>query len=145
MQGFVTDAATSGVGSYDAIRVYLWAGMLDDGDALARPLLRTLAPMQTFAATHGVPSEATDTATLATRGEGPPGFSAALLPLLKRANHPAVLRAYRTRVDAESLKDDQHYYSDALSLFGSGWMDGRFKFDRHGNLVPQWTMPCRAF
>lgn len=143
-QGFVTDTATAGVGSYDAIRVYLWAGMLGENDPLAKPLLRALAPMQRFASTHELPPEIADSGTLAVRGAGPPGFSAALLPLLARSDQPGALRAYRSRVDAGSLKDNQHYYSDALTVFGLGWMDGRFKFDRHGNLEPQWTTPCRA-
>jgi len=142
-QGFVTDSATAGVGSYDAIRVYLWAGMLGDGDALAKRLLRTLAPMKLLAAAHAAP-EIIDTATLAVRGEGPAGFSAALLPLLARSHHPGALRASRARAAADSLKDNRHYYSDALTLFGLGWSDGRFKFDARGNLEPQWTTPCRA-
>ena len=143
-QGFVTDAATAGIGSYDAIRVYLWAGMLDEGDALAKPLLRALAPMQNFASAHLSPPESVDTGTLTVRGEGPPGFATALLPLLAHGRHPAALRAFRTRAAADSLKDNQHYYSDALTLFGVGWMDGRYRFDRLGNLTPQWTTPCRA-
>ncbi len=142
-QGFVTDSTTAGVGSYDAIRVYLWAGMMSTRDALAPRLLRKLAPMELFAAAHAAP-EIIDTATLAVRGDGPAGFSAALLPLLARSGHPDALRTYRARVAAESLKDSRHYYSDALSLFGLGWLDGRFKFDRRGNLEPQWTTPCRA-
>jgi endoglucanase len=142
-QGFVTDSATAGIGSYDAIRVYLWAGMLDDRDALAERLRRILAPMELFAAGHAAP-EIVDTATLAVRGEGPVGFSAALLPLLARAKHAGALRTYRERAVADSLKDSRHYYSDALSLFGLGWLDGRFKFDRRGNLEPLWTTPCLA-
>jgi endoglucanase len=113
-------------------------------DALAKPLLRRLAPMQLFAAAHAAPAESADTATLAVRGEGPAGFSAALLPLLARSNHPGALRTYRARAATDSLRDNQHYYSDALTLFGLGWSDGRFKFDALGNLEPQWTTPCHA-
>jgi len=31
------------------------------------------------------------------------------------------VQAYRQRIEAESLKDNQHYYSDALTLFGA-WL-----------------------
>src|SRR6267142_1471821 len=36
--GFSADATTAGVGSYNAIRVYLWAGMLAEGDPQAASL-----------------------------------------------------------------------------------------------------------
>jgi len=58
-----------------------------------------------------------DTNTLETRGEAPPGFVAALLPLLVHFRFTDAVQAYRQRIEAESLKDNQHYYSDAITLF----------------------------
>ncbi|HYL71991.1 MAG TPA: cellulose synthase complex periplasmic endoglucanase BcsZ, partial [Candidatus Dormibacteraeota bacterium] len=55
-QGFSADAATHGAGSYNAIRVYLWAGMLSEDDPLGSPLRRQLEPAA-LAAAHGPPPE----------------------------------------------------------------------------------------
>src|SRR6267143_4224054 len=141
--GFSTDATTAGVGSYNAIRVYLWAGMLAEGDPQAARLAHELEPMAAAAARRP-PPESIDTNTLETRGVAPPGFLAALLPLLVHFKFTDAVQAYRQRIEAESLKDNQHYYSDALTLFGLGWLEGRFHFDRHGELHVPWTGPCRA-
>ena len=141
--GFSADATTAGVGSYDAIRVYLWAGMLAEGDPQAASLAQQLKPMAAAAARRP-PAASIDTNTLETRGEASPGFLAALLPLLVHFKFTDAVQAYRQRIEAESLKDNQHYYSDALTLFGLGWLEGRFHFDRHGELHVPWTGPCRA-
>jgi endoglucanase len=149
-EGFITDTVTSGVGSYDAIRVYLWAGMLPDTDSFAKTLDAQLRPMRSFALQHAVPPESVDTATLASRGEGLPGFSAALVPLMSHAVPGAhgpqstAAQSYRERAESLALKSDQHYYSDALTLFGLGFSDGRFRFDRNGHLEPRWNAPCHA-
>jgi endoglucanase len=141
--GFVADATTHGVGSYNAIRVYLWAGMLADGDSQAAMLARRLEPMAAGAARHP-PPESIDTNTLEEHGEAPPGFLSALFPLLAHFKYTSAIQTYRRRVDAESLKDNQHYYSDVLALFGLGWLDGRYRFDRQGRLQVEWTASCRA-
>jgi endoglucanase len=141
--GFSADATTAGVGSYNAIRVYLWAGMLAEGDPQAAGLAHQLEPMAAAAARRPPPASI-DTNTLEARGEAPPGFLAALLPLLVHFKFTDAVQAYRQRIEAESLKDNQHYYSDALTLFGLGWLEGRFHFDRHGELHVPWTGPCRA-
>ena len=141
--GFSADATTAGVGSYNAIRVYLWAGMLAEGDPQAAGLAQQLKPMAAAAAQRPPPASI-DTNTLEARGEAPPGFLAALLPLLVHFKFTDAVQAYRQRIEAESLKDNQHYYSDALTLFGLGWLEGRFHFDRHGELQVAWTGPCRA-
>jgi endoglucanase len=142
--GFVTDQLTHGSGSYNAIRVYLWAGMLPDSDPLATALAHRLAPMIADAGRRRAPPESINTTTLESKGEGSPGFSAALLPLLVRAKLGGIVQAYRARVEAESLQSDQHYYSDALTLFGLGWLDRRYAFDRSGVLLVNWTAPCGA-
>lgn len=43
------------IGSYDAIRVYLWVGMLHDGDKQKARLLQRFAPMAAQTTEHGVP------------------------------------------------------------------------------------------
>jgi endoglucanase len=142
-EGFFTDPATHGVGSYDAIRVYLWSGMLADADPQTQSLAHALEPMIDAAAKHPVP-ESIDTTRLETLGEGSPGFAAALLPSLERIKAAAAVQAARAQIDATALRDNQHYFSDALTLFGLGWLDGQYRFDRQGRLEVPWTGPCHA-
>jgi len=142
--GFVTDSQTQGIGGYDAIRVYLWAGTLSDSDPALKLLSRQFASVIALAAARPSAPEILDTDTLRAHGDGSPGFSAALMPLLSRANAQAALQAYHTHVSESALQSDQHYYSDALSLFGLGWIEGRYRFDGNGELKPQWTVPCTA-
>jgi endo-1,4-beta-D-glucanase Y len=142
--GFTADAQTHGVGSYDAIRVYLWAGTLSGADPTSKSLARQLAPVITLAAQRAAPPEVFDTDTMRAHGDGSPGFSAALMPLLAGAKATDALRAYQARVASAALQSDQHYYSDVLSLFGMGWIEARYRFDRDGELIPQWTVPCDA-
>jgi endo-1,4-beta-D-glucanase Y len=141
--GFAADAATHGVGSYNAIRVYLWAGMLNADDPLGERLAQQLKPMASAAAQHA-PPESVDTDSLASSGQGPVGFAAAVLPLLVHFRLTDTVQSYRKRIDAESLRDNQHYYSDALTLFGLGWLEGRYRFDRHGELRVRWSGSCRV-
>lgn len=140
--GFVTDAETGARGSYNAIRVYLWAGMLPTSDPLYGKLARRLQPMLDRTAERSAPPEAVDVRTLAFQGEGSPGFSAALLPLLATTQANVALEVQRIRAAAQSLKNDQAYYSDALTLFGLGWLDGRYRFERAGALKVTWKRSC---
>jgi endoglucanase len=142
--GFVTDAATHGIGSYDAIRVYLWAGMLPGSDPAYQAFSHQFAPLLALLSARAQFPEIIEPDTLSTRGEAHHGFYAAMLPLLSRAHAPQLLQRYRARVDSSALGDDQHYYNDVLSLFGAGFLEGRFHFERDGALTPQWSKPCAA-
>jgi len=137
--GFVEDRHTHGVGSYDAIRVYLWAGMLPASDPSRDKLAQALEPMLESAARRVAPVETVDTRTLQICGDGPPGFSAALLPMLANARMAAALRAHRQRAAEGSLQDNRSYSSDALTLFGLGWLEQRYRFNRAGLLSVRWT------
>lgn len=140
--GFITDRITRGNGSYNAIRVYLWAGMLAASDPLHAKLARQLAPMANSTAQRGAPVESIDSNTLLESGAGSPGFSAALLPMLANAKHAAALQAHRSRVAEQYLQNDQAYYSDVLSLFGLGWLERRYQFAANGNLSVPWKQTC---
>ena len=71
------------IGSYDAIRVYLWVGMMNDNDPQKARLLARFKPMATTTIKQGLPPEKVDVATGKRTGDGPVGFSASLLPFYK--------------------------------------------------------------
>jgi endo-1,4-beta-D-glucanase Y len=140
--GFVPDRKTQGIGSYDAIRVYLWTGMLPASDPSRDKLTQALKPMLNAVAKRPAPMESVDTQTLEMKGDGSPGFSAALLPMLANAQLSTALQTHRKRAADESLQGNQDYYSDVLSLFGLGWLEQRFRFNRAGLLNVRWTPAC---
>src|SRR5690606_24694758 len=77
---FIDDPDKGPIGSYDAIRNYLWAGMTPMSDPLFGSLMQSLGGMVALTHDRGAPPESVDTRTGAAKGEGPFGFSAALLP-----------------------------------------------------------------
>ena len=129
------------VGSYNAIRVYLWAGMLSPRDSLFGALQRRLQPALQQFKQHERPAESITIATGELQGEGSSGFSAAFLPLLKTAQHPALAAQLSLTGDA---RDNRHYYSDVLTLFGRGWLDGWLQFEKSGRLQVKWSRTCAA-
>jgi endoglucanase len=139
---FLPDRKTHGIGSYDAIRVYMWTGMLPASDPSRDKLTAALKPALDIVAKRPAPMESVDTRTLEMKGDGSPGFSAAMLPMLANAHLSAALQIHRKRVAEESLQGNQGYYSDVLSLFGLGWLEQRFRFNRAGLLNVRWTPAC---
>jgi len=140
--GFVPDRKTRGIGSYDAIRVYMWAGMLPASEPSRDKIVSALKPMVQAVSKRPAPMESIDTDTLEMQGDGSPGFSAAVLPMLAGAHLSAALQTHRKRAADESLQGNQGYYSDVLSLFGLGWLEQRFRFNRAGLLNVRWTPAC---
>ncbi len=137
--GWQPDTVKPNVGSYDAIRVYLWAGMLADDDEHKAALLARFQPMAQLTAKQGVPPEKTDTASGKTTGDGPVGFSASMLPML--ATQAEALATQRQRISEHPPGDDA-YFSASLTLFGQGWDQQRYRFNRQGELQPSWDGQC---
>jgi len=144
---FEVDPVTGPTGSYDAIRVYLWAGMTATNDRLAAPLLQALSGMDTVLKSQALPPERVDLATGVGRGVGPFGFSAALLPYLATlgSTQAVAQQAARSRQSlAQSLtpevllKGSPSYYDHVLSLFGLGWTDNRYRFLPNGQVQLKW-------
>lgn len=138
-KGWQPDTAKPDLGGYDAIRVYLWAGMLADDDEHKAALVKQLQPMTQLTAQQGVPPEKTNTASGKTTGDGPVGFSAAMLPML--AKQTAALDTQRQRINQHPPGDDA-YFSASLTLFGQGWDQQRYRFNRQGELQPAWGGQC---
>ncbi|NYT82029.1 cellulase [Alcaligenaceae bacterium] len=133
-KGFEATAEDEMTGSYDAIRVYLWVGMLHDEAPHARALKRHFKALRPYVSSQGVPPEKIDVQRGAAQGNGPAGFSAALLPLF---GEDAEADALRDRLKGVAGQD-MGYYNQMLALFGEGWDQGRYRFDKDGSLIPRW-------
>lgn len=136
------------LGSYDAIRVYLWAGMLNPEDPVRADLLSSLAGMGAYLASddHQAPPEKVDANGLPEPEDGPVGFSAAVLPYLwGNADLARVAARQRVRISARLDQStglygkNPVYYDQNLVLFAMGYLDGRFKFGPRGELKVEWT------
>ena len=139
-EGFRSDPATQGEGSFNAIRVYLWAGMLAADEPARTVLTKRFAPMVQHVLANGTPPARADTREGSGTGVASPGFSAALLPLLAAANQSEAINQQRLRVMARGTQArDDNYYDQVPTLYGLGWTDGQFKFARNGALAPRWT------
>lgn len=138
-QGFLVDEKgdEKGEGTYNAIRVYLWAGMMHPEAKGRRALLKALEPMVRHTREQGHPPESIHIVTGKASGPAPSGFSAAMLPFLQAQGDNATLEAQRMRLEARPLRPEA-YYEQVLGLFGVGWMDGMFRFSATGKLLPQW-------
>lgn len=128
---------------FDAIRVYLWAGMLSRDDEASPNLLKNLAPFGHFIGTSSnspKKSPATISSAKSPVINMPVGFSAALLPFLKSVKLNDALQTQHRRVIAFTPLDGaDNYYDQVLTLFGLGWLEGRYKFEAQGQLKPRWS------
>lgn len=134
------------VGSYDAIRVYLWAGMLDPVDPSRGPMAEVLAGMGNYISNHGAPPEKVSDAGVPSAQDGPVGFSAATLPLLRMLPRWEKAEAQQRARMTSQLNpatglygQDPTYYDQNLVLFATGFLDGRFQFGPRGELRVEWT------
>ncbi len=141
-KGWVTDPVTGPVGSYDAIRVYLWLGMMDEGDPTRSALLNATFGMRRAVHTSQDSLEIINTVTGVTRGKTPAGFAAALLPYLGASQQSQVRERMRQQIQATQQKAffsaQSLYYDQVLALFSLGFMEHRFRFDAQGALLPAW-------
>jgi len=141
-KGVVTqDTERTPAGSYDAIRVYLWAGMSGEQ---SQAIVRLLEPFAELIRTRGVPPEKVNPATGAAleADYAPIGFVGAVLPFLAALDEDELLRAQVTRLTQDAARARMgtatNYYDQVLILFGQGWHDGQYKFDEQGRLQPKW-------
>ena len=148
--GFVADPIKGEVGSYDAIRVYLWAGMTPKGDPGFSKVLTALDGMAKSASPNGLPPETVHAFSGKSEGVSPFGFSAALVPYFI-AREQTKLAEQQKRIAQASLaaafaKGDQLteplYYNVMLSLFSLGWAEKRYQFRTDGTLKLSWETSC---
>jgi endoglucanase len=149
---FIVDPVKGELGSYDAIRVYLWAGLTSPRDPLAKPILASLGGMLQATASYGTPPEKVQVKSGENSGSASFGFSAALLPYLGALDQPALQALQLRRVQtlmaqsltADALKQAQPpYYHFVLSLFALGFTDHRYQLLENGKLQPVWEKTCR--
>lgn len=141
---FVVDPVHGDVGSYDAIRTYLWAGLTSPADPLGKVWLHALSGMATLVQQSGVPPERVSSVNGAVSGGPTPlSYWGALAPYFRALGLQGAAAQARARLAA--LSDPGGgivYYDRVLGLFGTGALEGRYHFDTAGRLVPAWSTTC---
>lgn len=125
-------------GSYDAIRVYLWAGMSGENGQV---MIKMLSGYAELIHKYGNPPEKVNPQTgAATKTDySPLGFSGAVLPFLSALGDTPALEKQRDRLSRKQ-SGPTHYYDSVLILFGKGWINGQYRFDEQGRLQPKWQL-----
>ena len=150
--GFVSDwtdlktgaAPAPTIGSYDAIRVYLWAGMLDRSTKDRDALLKSLSGMANYLHTNANPPAKVRPDGTIEDAKGPVGFSAALLPFAAALNDDQIRVQLMSRVQSEQKPQTglfgapARYFDQNLALFGLGFLDQQFSFDSNGQVRLKW-------
>ena len=139
------DKSAVPIGSYDAVRVYLWLGISDPLTPGVRALLASVPGMAAYLKSNLAPPLAVDSTGKALSPDGPVGFSAAVVPYLDTLNHKSSAsaqmdRLFATRDPANGLYGrGAAYYDQNLALFSTGWADRHYRFDRDGRLKVKWN------
>ena len=132
------------IGSYDAIRVYLWAGMLDPATKDRDALLKSLSGMENYLRTNPVPPAKVKPDGTIEDPKGPAGFSAALIPYAEALQLEQLKNQLMSRVQTEFkpqtglLGTPPRYYDQNLALFGLGFAQKQFWFGANGSLGLAW-------
>ena len=132
------------VGSYDAIRVYLWAGLADPKTPGVADELAGMHGMAVYLKKNVTPPLQVDASGKVLNADAPTGFSAAVIPYLhalrlKQEETTQMDRLAATKDPKTGLYGhDGSYYDQNLALFATGWADGRYKFDVDGRLHVKW-------
>jgi len=139
-KGFVPSAP----GSYDAIRVYLWAGLLDPATPEREAILNALPGMGRYLHNNAVPPAKVKPDGNVEDPKSPVGFSAALLPYLSALGEKNLEDEQMSRVKSDFNSktglygNPAKYYDQNLVLFGLGGTLRQFWFDSQGNLKLAW-------
>lgn len=132
------------IGSYDAIRVYLWAGMLDKSTKERDALLKSLSGMANYLRSNTIPPAKVRPDGSIEDPKGPVGFSAALIPYAEALQQEQIKNRQMARVQSDLkpqtglLGAPAHYFDQNLALFGLGFSQRKFWFDANGELQLSW-------
>ena len=137
-------SAPTPVGSFDAIRVYLWAGIADPRTPHVSETLAALRGMVNYLNTAVTPPQQVGHEGQVLNPSGAVGFSAAVIPYLRAQGRKSQEKIQADRVaamlDSKSglYGRDGLYYDQNLVMFEEGWATGRYRFDREGTLHVKW-------
>jgi endoglucanase len=132
------------IGSYDAIRVYLWAGITPPAIPGRDAILKSLSGMTAYMKLHPIPPEIVAEGQHSPRGTGPISFSAALIPFLQSVREPIAAATQQRRLESSSSAgtglygSPPRYYDQNLAMFSVGYTEHRYRIQSNGDLEVSW-------
>jgi endoglucanase len=136
--------APGGVGSFDALRVYLWLGIADAGTPGVQQELESLPGMAEYLKDKPVPPMVVDSTGAVKNVNGGLCFSAALVPYLSALGKHGLADVQHKRL-ADSLDAPTGlyghpplYYDQNMALFAYGWLEKRYRLENNGRLKLKW-------
>ena len=142
-KGFAPDPVKGTVGSHDAIRCYLWAGMINDDSPEKGPVASQLTGMLSYWRKFGrLPEKINAWRNIPLDTTSPVGFLAVILPELQSAGSTDELNTLLTQIgmfaNGNLYGKNPAYYDQNLLLFGKGFIEYRFRFGPDGLLKLKW-------
>lgn len=118
------------VGSYNAIRTYLWSAMMSPKDPLYEVLYKHYQPMIDAVKTLNVPPEEVNLGNMHFSQRDVNAFGACFLPYVSSDKSGAVIRTLLT--NTKMVGDN--YYRNVLTIYGLGFDYKYYAFDEKGRL-----------
>jgi endo-1,4-beta-D-glucanase Y len=132
------------IGSYDAIRVYLWSGMTSPGAPGRNAVLNELSGMAAYMRKHSAPPESVTDGRPISTVAGPISYSAALIPFLIASQAPEAAALQERRLNFSwsartgLYGQPPRYYDQNLSMFTLGYSEHRYRIVNTGELEVSW-------
>ena len=154
---FFFDQSRGQKSSFDAIRVYLWAGLTHPDDPLRKDILLSISGIVNAITIKGHVPEKIDALTgeIINNTYSPFGFSAAVAPYFfaigrKETGLAQIARANfmikKSQLAENNSTNKLRYYDYSLSLFGLGFTEGFYRFNINGFLETSWMhKSCAKF
>lgn len=142
-KGFYYDKKVSDLGSFNAIRVYLWASMMAEDAPYKKELTAQFLPFLEDINKRGYVPLNTYATSGKTQKRGPLGFNAALLPFLASQADDSLVMAIQQKLMVDKSFTQTRYYDSVLNLFGNSALNKRFSITADGTLKPMWSTECR--
>ncbi|WP_319381678.1 cellulose synthase complex periplasmic endoglucanase BcsZ [Thiomicrorhabdus sp.] len=132
-KGYYHTENTEHTGSYDAVRNYLWAGILATSETKNR-LLKHYSPLlEIIRKHHGMPEKLSISGEIL-NARKPASSACALLPFLASSGENDLLLENIQKC-LDGLTNPKNYYTQVLGLFALGWLQGRYSFNQDGTLL----------
>lgn len=122
---------TDTVGSWDALRVYLWYGITNRADPYRKIVYRYAKRAIDYADRHGLFPDEYNFYSQKISEKGNIAFDAAMIPW---AENRKSLQLMRTAVANHTFRPDE-YYSAVIALFAIGYDNRYYRIDRNGSLL----------
>ncbi|XQF93863.1 cellulose synthase complex periplasmic endoglucanase BcsZ [Pseudoalteromonas espejiana] len=142
-KGFYYDKKVSDLGSFNAIRVYLWASIMAEDAPYKKELTAQFLPFVEDINNRGYVPLNTYATSGKTQKRGPLGFNAALLPLLASQADDSLVMAIQQKLMVDKSFTQTRYYDSVLNLFGNSALNKLFSITADGTLKPMWSTECR--